>query len=90
MTEVTVKALRSRGGLISWTFDNPQQCARFWKELCNEGCAPDTGESLESAAYFLGENMMPKKRWSRVSEINKLCRRIQKRLITHYKSIGLI
>ncbi len=63
---ITIKALRSRGGVISWTYDTPQQCAKFWKRLCETGRAPDTNESLVRAYYF-GPNCKagdgPNKAW---------------------------
>lgn len=60
---ITIKALRSRGGIIEWNYDTPQQVARFWRALIDTGRTPDTGESLESAVYFAGDH--EKKRWTR-------------------------
>jgi hypothetical protein len=63
---ITIKALRSRGGVITWNYDHHQQCARFWKELCETGRAPDTGESLTRAYYFGHKNKPgdgPDKAW---------------------------
>jgi hypothetical protein len=49
---ITIKAIRSHGGEIEWNYDRPQQCAKLWKELCETGRAPDTGDSLTRAYYF--------------------------------------
>lgn len=53
---VTIKAVRSRGGIITWNYDTPQQAAKFWKKLVENGRAPDTDESLINAAYFGPKN----------------------------------
>lgn len=64
---VTIKAVSSRGGTIEWNYDKPQQCAKFWKTLCETGRAPDTGESLIRAYYFGPKNVAgegPDKAWA--------------------------
>ena len=53
---VTIKAVRSRGGIIEWNYDTPQQAARFWKKLTETGRTPDSDESLFNAAYFGPKN----------------------------------
>lgn len=63
---VKIKACRSRGGVIEWNYDSPQQASRLWRDLIETGRAPDTGESLETAAYFLGNSVKPTKVWDRV------------------------
>jgi hypothetical protein len=62
-TAVCIKALRWRGGLIEWNYDTPRQAARLWKELTATGRAPDTGDILVSANYFLGPSITPHKAW---------------------------
>ncbi len=53
---VTIKAVRSRGGIIAWNYDTPQQAARLWKAIVAKGRTPDTDESLINAAYFGPKN----------------------------------
>jgi hypothetical protein len=49
---VTIKAVRSRGGLIEWNYDNARQAAKAWKHISTTGRTHDTNESLYNAAYF--------------------------------------
>lgn len=61
---ICIKALRWRGGLIEWNYDNPQQGAtRLWKALTETGRAPDTGDRLVSACYFKDGSPTPTKYW---------------------------
>jgi len=60
---VVIKAVRWCGGLIEWSYDNPQQCSTFWRDLTLNGRAPDTGEALSSAAMFVGDTIKPQKIW---------------------------
>ena len=53
---ITIKALRSRGGVITWNCDTPQQAARLWKAIVKTGRTPDTDESLTNACYFGPDN----------------------------------
>lgn len=62
---ITIKALRGRGGLIQWNYDSPQQCKGFWRKLCETGAAPDTGDLLASACYFVGDKILPRHDWRR-------------------------
>lgn len=71
---ICVKALRSRGGIIEWNYETPQQVARFWRELVNTGRTPDTGENLESAVYFDGGR--EKKRWDREAQKREAARAV--------------
>ena len=72
MTTVTIKALRARGGLITWVYDSAKDCSRFWGKLCAQGAAPDTGEPLASAAYFTGTAVAPRKEWTATPEHSPL------------------
>ena len=63
---ITIKALRSRGGIIEWNYDTAQQCRKFWETLTETGRAPDTGDSLVRAYWFgpeCGAGDGPTKAW---------------------------
>lgn len=64
---ITIKALRGSGGLIEWNYDSSRQCSWFWRKLCETGAAPDTGDLLASACYFVGDEINPRHRWDRPS-----------------------
>lgn len=65
--QVVIKALRERGGIITWCYDTPRQASRLWGDLVKSGRAPDTGEALASACYFLGDKVEPHGQWSKVT-----------------------
>lgn len=64
---ITLRAFLARGGNpIDWTFDNPQQAMRPWKQMTNEGITCDTGERIIHAYYFgakCGPKDPPTKSW---------------------------
>lgn len=60
---ITIKALRSRGGVIAWDYDNKRDAECFWNKLVKSGEAPDTGAPLQSANWW--ESGDQKKKWER-------------------------
>ena len=62
---ICIKAVRLRGGLIEWNYDNGHQAARPWRTIVHQGITPDTSEPLASACYFKDGAVTPTKYWER-------------------------